>query len=62
MKQLVLVFEDAEFEALKRAKGSKTWRQFILERRTEGEATQKNRGSAEATFLRRSVSVNDREA
>ena len=31
MKQLVLAFEDAEFEALKQAKGSKTWRQFVLE-------------------------------
>ena len=35
MKSLVLQFEDAEFASLKRAKGKKTWREFILSKKDE---------------------------
>jgi hypothetical protein len=31
LKQLVVSFDDEEFEALKRAKGEKTWRGFLLD-------------------------------
>jgi hypothetical protein len=30
MKSLVLAFDDEEFQALKDAKGTATWREFIL--------------------------------
>jgi len=30
MKSLVIAFDDAEFERLKRAKGALTWREWIL--------------------------------
>jgi len=31
MKRIAEVFEDAEFERLKKAKGTKSWHDFIME-------------------------------
>lgn len=37
MKQISVVFTDEEFERLKKAKGGRTWRQFILSLAEKGE-------------------------